>query len=162
MVRATTPKTTIPGGCAQSAAAKPSDPASPNPPLSSIAGSKDLAGVRVLVVEDVAILAMLAEALLMSFGCVIAGHAATTDKALGLVNTVAIDIALLDISLREGSSFGVADALAEKGIPYIFVTALGRDRLTGGHSHAPLIQKPYEAEELRAAIRQGLGLAVAA
>ena len=103
---------------------------------------------------------MLAEALLVSFGCVIAGHAATTDKALGLVETVAFDIGLLDISLREGSSFGVADALAEKGIPYIFVTAHGRDRLTGGHTSAPLIQKPYEADGLRFAIRQGLGLAV--
>ena len=102
---------------------------------------------------------MLAEALLVSFGCVIAGHAATSDEALRLVETVAIDIALLDIRLRESSSFGVADALAEKGTPYIFVTAHGRDQLTGGHINAPLIQKPYEADGLRYAIRQGLGLA---
>ena len=114
------------------------------------------------MLEDVAVLAMLAEALLVSFGCVIAGHAATTDKALALVESVAIDIALLDISLREGSSFGVADALAEKGIPYIFVTAHGRDHLPGGHINAPLIQKPYEADGLRSAIRRGLGLAEAA
>ena len=146
---------------------KPSALASPTSSRSSVVdfltpGSENLAGVRVLVVEDVAVLAMLAEALLVSFGCVIAGHAATTDKALGLVQTVAFDIALLDISLREGLSFGVADALAEKGIPYIFVTAHGRDLLQGGHINAPLIQKPYEADGLRSAIRQGLGLAEAA
>lgn len=119
-----------------------------------------LAGVRVLVVEDVAVLAMLAEAHLVSFGCEIAGRAATTVKALDLIEDAKIDVALLDISLREETSFGVADTLAKKGVPYVFVTAHGRDRIPDEHSGVPLLQKPYEPAGLRSAILRGLGLEV--
>ena len=118
-----------------------------------------ISGTRVLVVEDVAVLSMLAESFLLSFGCVIAGRAATLVRALELVETVEIDVALLDISLRSGTSFGVADVLAEKGIPYAFATAHSRDFLTVDHIDAPLIQKPYEAGGLRSAICQALGMA---
>src|SRR5688500_10023201 len=113
MVHAPFPKT-IPRRDALSAAMKPtpqksSTLASPSPSRSSVVnflkpGCGNLARVRVLVVEDAAVLAMLAEEFLVSFGCVIAGHAATSDEALKLVETVAIDIALLDIRLRASSS----------------------------------------------------------
>jgi CheY-like chemotaxis protein len=124
-------------------------------------GIDALAGVRVLVVEDAALLAMLAEAHLISFGCEIANVAATAVEALEIIRDAEIHVALLDISLREGTSFGVADALAEKDVPYVFVTGHGRDKLPDEHSGAPLIQKPYEPDELRSAILQSLGLGVA-
>ena len=101
---------------------------------------------------------MLAESLLVSFGCVIAGRAANIVRALELVETAGIDVVLLDISLREGTTFGVADVLAKKGIPYVFATAHGRDYLTADHVDAPLIEKPYEAKGLQSAIRQALGM----
>ena len=114
------------------------------------------------MVEDVAVLSMLAVAILQSFGCEIVGRAATVAKAIDIVDRTAIDVALLDISLREGTSFGVADALVRKGVPYIFVTAHGRDQLSGDHGDAPLVQKPYEPDGLRSAILDVLGLAVPA
>lgn len=125
-------------------------------------GPDALAGVRVLVVEDVALLSWMAEMILLSFGCRIAGCPATVTEAIALVDTTPIDIALLDISLREGESFPVADALARKGIPYVFVTAHGRDRIADAHANAPLIGKPYDPSSLRAGLLAGLDLETAA
>ena len=65
----------------------------------ALAESRDLKGLRLLVVEDDALIALFIEDLVASFGCVLAGKASTVNEALKLIETVPIDGALVDVNL---------------------------------------------------------------
>jgi hypothetical protein len=52
----------------------------------------------------------------------------------------------------------VADALAARGVPFLFATGCGAGCDTGGHTAAPVLHKPYDPERLVASI-EALGAA---
>lgn len=60
--------------------------------------------LRVLIVEDEAIIALSLEALIGSHGHQVCGTAATTAEAIALAERERPDIAIMDIHLAEGSS----------------------------------------------------------
>jgi hypothetical protein len=64
-----------------------------------------------------------------------------------------IDIACLDINLGSETSFPVADALAMRGIPFVFVSACGSDVLPPAHRHRPFVSKIEIHLELVSACR---------
>jgi DNA-binding response OmpR family regulator len=72
------------------------------------------------------------------------------------------DLVLLDISLPDGNGFTVAEkiqALVRKPIPIIFITASkqpGSRQKANELGAAGFFEKPYEAEELLAAIKNAL------
>lgn len=102
-----------------------------------------MTGARILVVEDVM---LLAEALcdeLLEGGFEPVGPAASVDVALRLIETSRIDTAILDIRLLHEMSFPVAYALRERGVPFMFLTAYQRRNLPVDLSDSPLIEKPF-------------------
>lgn len=114
-----------------------------------------LAGRRILVVEDEVMISWMLENTLTTFGCVIVGPAARLNQALEIASTTAdIDAAVLDINLDGEKSYPVADALAARGVPFVFSTAYQRDRLQDGYKTCPMIQKPYHSSTLREALIQ--------
>jgi CheY-like chemotaxis protein len=106
-----------------------------------------LTGRRVLLVEDESLVAMLAEDMLLDFGCDVA-VAMRLDKALDLARSGSFDLAVLDVNLGEAHSYPVADLLYERRIPFLFATGYGRQGLDGSHRNVPVLQKPYQAEPL--------------
>jgi CheY-like chemotaxis protein len=114
------------------------------------------ARVRVLIVEDEAFVAMLIEDMLTELGFDIAGVASRVSAALPLVSTLNFDLAILDVNLAGEVSFPVADAIAGKGVPYMFATGYGRKAIIAAHAHRPVISKPFSIDELRYAIRLSL------
>lgn len=108
-----------------------------------------LRGLRVLVVEDGMMVAMLMEDLLEEFGCKIVGPAASVDKALALIATEAIDGAMLDLNLDGHDAYPVADELARRGLPFIFVTGYGDQELRGGYNNRPRLPKPFRRPDLK-------------
>jgi CheY-like chemotaxis protein len=118
-----------------------------------------LAGLRVLVVEDEAPIAMLIEDMVQDMGCVVAGSAATVSEALKLVKNGGFDFALLDMNLGGAKVDAVADALAAGGIPFAFASGYGRGGLSGHLQNRPVVQKPFLTADLEKAIRQSLGVA---
>lgn len=116
-----------------------------------------LAGTRVLVVEDEAIIAMTAEDMLEELGCTLAGTAATLGDAMAAAERGGFDLALLDINLNGVDSLPVADLLQVKRIPFVFTTGYGSAGRGAGHDEAPLVTKPYRIGELGAAIGRALG-----
>jgi hypothetical protein len=48
--------------------------------------------------------------------------AATVDEALSLIDTQAFDVAMLNMNLDGNKSHDVADALAARGMPFVFST----------------------------------------
>jgi len=111
-----------------------------------------LTGLRVLVVEDEMLVAMLLEDMLSDFGCSIVGPAPTIGEALPLAMEAEIDAAVLDLNLGGQPIFPVADALRARGVPYIFASGYGDSGLSDAHRGAPMLQKPFRQADLEKAL----------
>src|SRR4029078_2691283 len=96
------------------------------------------AGLRVLVVEDEMIVAWVLEDMLADLGCAVIGPAARVKQALAMIDAEAVDAALLDVNLNGQKSYPVADALAARGVPFIFATGYEKDRLNNGYEDVPV------------------------
>jgi CheY-like chemotaxis protein len=108
-----------------------------------------LTGLRVLIVEDEQLVAMLIEDFLDELGCKVVGPASTVAETLALIETAQIDLALLDLNLRRGeTTYSSADALAARSIPFAFVTGLTAQSLEGSYKGSPTLQKPFRMEDL--------------
>ena len=55
---------------------------------------------------------------------------------------------MLDLNLNGVPSYPVADALAERGVPFLFST--GYNNLKNGYKDLPTLHKPYGTEQLGA------------
>ncbi len=111
------------------------------------------AGARILIVEDEALIAMLLEEMLTDLGYELAGTAATLAQALELAEATELDGAILDLSLGGEKSLPVADALAARGIPYMFASGYGRSGLEEPYASRALLRKPFDFDELEAALK---------
>jgi CheY-like chemotaxis protein len=115
---------------------------------------KTLAALKVLVVEDEALVSMLVEDMLSDLGCVVVGPAAELDEALRLAGSADIDAALLDVNLGGRPIFPVADALRERGVPFAFASGYGEAGLSEGHRGALVLQKPFREADLRRVLEE--------
>ena len=113
---------------------------------------RDPTGLRLLVVEDDALILMLIENLVTDLGCLVVGAATTVPQALELLQTVPFDGALLDGNLDGQTSEPIAHALLDNGIPFIVVTGYRAPPVSGG----PVVQKPFQNNELQDQIIQHL------
>jgi CheY-like chemotaxis protein len=109
-------------------------------------------GIRVLIVEDEPIVAMLAEDLLESIGCIVAGIAANIAEAHAAIETMKFDMALIDVNLGGEDGLIIANALKSRRIPYIITSGYGAEGLAPSHSNAPVLSKPYAIAALEAAV----------
>jgi CheY-like chemotaxis protein len=111
--------------------------------------------LRVLVVEDEPLVAMLAEEMLSDLGHRAAAVTHGLKDGLAAVGSGSFDLALLDVNLSGFLSFPIADAAAARGIPVLFVTGFSgehMERLAG----ECVLQKPFTAADLQRAIDTAL------
>ena len=116
-------------------------------------------GLRILVVEDEMMVAMLLEDMLGELGCIVVGPAPRVRHALELAVAEAIDGAILDVNVAGEKVFAVADALAARGIPFLFATGYGSAGLLEEYRDRPTLQKPFAQDELERAVAQHLSRA---
>lgn len=108
-----------------------------------------LSGKRVLVVEDEMLAALELTDILESRDCSVIGPAASLKDALPMAETSDFDVAILDITLRDGEVFPLAEWLRENGKPFIFATAYGSSAgLPESFSDSVLVPKPYPEKRL--------------
>ena len=113
-------------------------------------------GPRILVVEDMALVANEIERQLRMAGYRVVGPFDSVDTALaalGKPETV-VDAALLDINLAGMPCYPVADVLIERQIPMCFLTGYLRDYLPDDYSDLPFLEKPFSRDDLRNMLRQ--------
>lgn len=110
------------------------------------------AGLRILIVEDEALIAMMAEDLLESIGCVVTAVAGTIADGLAAVERGEFDVAMLDVNLDGEPSMAIADAVRATGRPYVFTTGYGQDGVSPDHAAAPVLAKPYVLADLERAL----------
>jgi CheY-like chemotaxis protein len=109
-----------------------------------------LAGKRVLIVEDEYAVALMIEDFLIEFGCTPVGPCGTVARALDAVAAETFDVALLDVNLDGEMVYPVADALAERHIPFLFVSAYGEAAIPPGHTDWKVCAKPFTGNDLAA------------
>lgn len=116
-----------------------------------------LQGVRVLVVEDEALIAEDTAQILAALGCTVLGPAATPEAALGLLGREARpDVALLDVNLAGRSSFSVAEKLASQGVPVVFMSGYS-DLGDWRGKAAAVLCKPVTPAEIASALHRTVG-----
>lgn len=118
-----------------------------------------LAGLRVFVVEDEGLVALMVEAMLEDLGCAVVLSAASVQEALELVGSGGFDIALLDMNLAGERVFPVADELRRLGVPFAFASGYGADGLRPDLTEVPVVQKPFRLTELAAVLVASMGRA---
>jgi len=110
--------------------------------------------LRVLIIEDEALLALEYELLLEELGCDPVGVAGDSVSALAMARELAPDLAVVDVNLQDGmtgADLGVAIA-ADPGVPVLFVTSeashvdLDAERVLGA------LPKPFTSSGFAAAI----------
>jgi DNA-binding NtrC family response regulator len=106
-----------------------------------------LSGMKILVVEDEPLLALASADLLADSGCTVAGPVSSVRQGMQLIEQETIDGAMLDINLRGEMVFPLADALAERSIPFVYVTGYGKLLRACNHGR-PVLQKPYSNQQL--------------
>jgi CheY-like chemotaxis protein len=114
-----------------------------------------LAGRRVLVVEDQYAIALdLCEGLDQQ-GADVVGPASSVEDALVMLEGGARpDVAVLDVQLRGGLVYPVADRLQQLGVPYLFTTACEQNEIPERHRRAPRFEKPIRLTSILEAIRE--------
>lgn len=104
---------------------------------------------RILVVEDNFVLAESMRFALEELGCTVVGPAPTSSVALQLLASGPVDAAILDIDLRGTSSAAVAEELARRGTPFVFLTGYESAALLPETFHSRTrLSKPVDPEEL--------------
>lgn len=109
-------------------------------------------GLRVLVVEDEALIALMLEDMLKELGCTLVAQAGSLNEAVGAAESVAADVAVLDVNVGGREIFPVAEILAARGVPIAFSTGYTPTGLPGKWRARPVISKPFELGALRAAL----------
>lgn len=118
----------------------------------------NLHGQRVLLVEDEPLVALLLEDIIEGFGGSVAASASSLPRALERARAEEFDLAILDINLRGEMSYPAAELLSRHGVAVILVTGYARDTIPSSLRFAPVLQKPYSAQDIGRAIDSVLGI----
>ena len=106
----------------------------------------------VLVVEDEYLIRMLLEDMLVDLGYGVVAAVGTIAEARELATSGEFNAAILDVNLDGQEIFPVADILAERSLPFVFVTGYGERSLPDRYRNRPALQKPFQAEQLSATL----------
>ena len=115
-----------------------------------------LAGRRVLVVEDESMVTMLLQDFLEDMGCEVVGVASRLEEALEKIDTLTFDVAILDVNLNGQQTLPVAQALRARGRAFVFATGYAATTMAAEFRTAPILQKPFQQEDLERALRSAL------
>jgi DNA-binding response OmpR family regulator len=107
-----------------------------------------LQGIRIALVEDEFMIAEELAEILRDEGAEVLGPFSNLPKALEMAGLERIDVALLDVNLGGSPIYPVAQTLADRGIPFLFMTGYSPDVLPEEHRSHPIIRKPFQSAEL--------------
>jgi PAS domain S-box-containing protein len=116
---------------------------------------------RVLVVEDEALVGIMIQECMTELGFQIVGPVCTVSDALAAAEDGEFDAAILDINLGDGMVYQVAEILARRHVPFVFVTGYDADSVDSRFREIPVLQKPVEREMLQKLFAQGADRAMA-
>ena len=116
--------------------------------------------LRVVIVEDDQMIAMLLEETVKDLGHTVCAIASTEAEAVALALTHQPDLMIVDAGLSEGNGVAAIDAILKtRFVAHLFVTGDAR-RVRALHPDAIILEKPFFLPELVAAISRALAVSV--
>jgi DNA-binding NtrC family response regulator len=116
-----------------------------------------LTGRRVLVVEDEYLLASDLAAALERESAEVIGPVPSVAQAMALIAARPdIELALLDVNLGGELVYPVADALAERGVPFLLLTGYEANAIPSRYESVPRLEKPVRTANVMLAIGQAI------
>lgn len=113
-----------------------------------------LKGLRILLVEDDALIAIDCQEALIEAGAACVDIAKSNSTVMDLLVSSVFDVAVIDIHLGNESGIPIAASLSERNLPFIFCTgAVEGAGLPEPLQGTAIVNKPYEISELILAIR---------
>jgi CheY-like chemotaxis protein len=109
-------------------------------------------GLKILVVEDEDLVAMLVQDMVEEVGHKVVATAARLERAMTNAAQASIDFAILDLNLHGHETYEVAAVLSERKIPFIFTTGYSDDGIDQNWRNVPTVLKPFQSMDLLAAI----------
>ena len=113
-----------------------------------------LRGLKVLIVEDEALLMMMVEDMIVELGCNFFVAASNIQQAVEYIEREPFDLCLLDINLNGERSDPVAVALDAHRIPFLFCTGNSIIDVPPLFSDHPVLSKPFATKDLIFAIKK--------
>jgi DNA-binding NtrC family response regulator len=111
-------------------------------------GCGPLKGLRVLVVEDVAVTAYHIEMILLENGGRLAGTCSSTASARRVIDEAAVDFALIDMKLDDDFADDLIDELIQRGLPFAILTGLVSFPSNVQEHAVAVLRKPIEPKAL--------------
>jgi CheY-like chemotaxis protein len=108
--------------------------------------------LRILLVEDEAIIAIMIEDVLADLGCEVVGPAANVPEAIRLAKSEQLAGAFLDVNLGGASIYPVADLLSARRIPFVLVSGYGVGGIDPRLVGTPVLSKPILDADLERAL----------
>jgi CRP-like cAMP-binding protein len=120
----------------------------------------DVPRPRILIAEDNYLMATEVEEFVRDCGYAVAGAAPSVERGLALIAKDAVDGAVLDIDLAGTPSFPMCRALADKGVPFLFLSAYTPNTIVPDEFRTtPQLTKPFEPTALKSALLTLVGSA---
>ena len=119
---------------------------------------KSLNQLKILVLEDEAMIGMLIEDMLSECGCGSVDVLDSVDAALDYLDTLTPDFVMLDINVSGGLSYPVADRLLARDVPFVFLSGYGVGGLEQSYRGCRILKKPFHANDIEAALRDAVHL----
>jgi CheY-like chemotaxis protein len=108
--------------------------------------SGKLAGRRILVVEDSPLIAAVLEDMLKDMGCTVVGPTGNMAFAVDLAKAEALDAAIIDLNIRGGKVYPVAEVLRGRDVPFLLASGYADWTLREDFKDRPRLTKPYTAD----------------
>jgi CheY-like chemotaxis protein len=103
------------------------------------------ADLKVLIVEDEPLVALLLEEMLQELGFSHTNAVTTLPEAVRYVSDQELSFAILDINLHGKETYPVADILRQRSIPFAFASGA---HIAIDYFNIPTLQKPFSLEDV--------------
>jgi len=113
----------------------------------------DIAGRRILVIEDSPVVAQFTVDLLEELGCEVVGPAPNMAAARELIDAESFDAALMDIHIRDERIFPLCELLDAKGVPFALTSGRADWSIPDKWEDRPRLQKPYTLEDVEQVLK---------
>ena len=114
-------------------------------------------GRNILVVEDEPLIAMMLEDFLETLGHSIHASCDNLPDALEACAKGGFDLAILDVNLKGELVWPVAEALSDRGVPFVIASGGHVEPPPASFANAPLLEKPYTIDRIGPVLEQAAG-----
>jgi len=113
-------------------------------------------GLSVFLVEDEALIRMMIVEMLEELGHRVVAEAGNIRTAEPMAQTAAFDLGVLDINVAGFNISPIAEIVAARGLPFIFISGYGPEGRPVKFTDKPVLGKPFLVSDLATMIKSAL------